>query len=151
MLKTFAGNTTFNQLKYRKIFLIFLLLFAVTVFTLSGMGDLRFESLHLLLDTTNGILSLMLALFLLAEQSQIEANIRKNLAAGFAFAALTELLHALVGIEWAGEFAWIGTYANMLRPATWSPSNYVLSLALLWAIWLMRRKVVLLPGVFAAG
>lgn len=146
MLNTFARN-----LKYQKTFSWFLLLYALIVFVLSGLGTRTYENLHLLLDSSNVVISLLLALFFLVEQNNIQPNVRKYLAIGFAFAAATELLHAFVGIEWAGWFAWIGSYAQTLRTGTWPPSSYVLPISLLWAIWLMRRDSALRAGGFAAG
>jgi diguanylate cyclase (GGDEF)-like protein len=70
---------------------------------------------------------------------------------GFGFAAGTELLHALVGIEWSGWFVWIENYSGILRPTTWPPSTYVLPLAMTWIYWLTRRNAVLSPNLFAVG
>lgn len=105
---------------------------------LSRQGESKFADMHLLLDTSNGILSLMLALFLLAEQVNISRHVRHYLVIGFGLAAFTELLHALVGIEWRGSMAWVQSYSATLRPSTWPPSTYVLPLALAWGLWLGR-------------
>ncbi len=137
--------------KYLSSLVGFLLLYAAVVLGLLGTGEEKFEHLHLVLDISNSILSLLLMLFLLGEQYQIQPNVRKYLAIGFGFAAATELLHALIGIEWSGWFAWVQTYSGTLRPATWPPSTYVLPLALAWAFWLMRRNSALKPVLFAAG
>ena len=126
-----------------------MLLYALAVLALFGTGEEKFEHLHLILDISNAILSLLLMLFLLGEQYQIRTDVRKYLAIGFGFAAATELLHALIGIEWSGWFAWIQTYSGTLRPATWPPSTYVLPLALAWTIWLARNKIALKPALFA--
>ncbi len=114
-------------------------------------GAEKFEHLHLILDTANGILSLLLAMFLLAEQSRIASNVRKYLVIGFGVAAATEILHALVGIEWSGWMAWASESSNVIRPATWPPSAYVLPLALAWIYSLIRRRAALRPALFAAG
>jgi PAS domain S-box-containing protein len=151
MLKTLMAWIKENQIKHISGFSFFLLLYVLIIFALSGTGGQKFEHLHLLLDTSNGLLSLLLALFLLAEQYNIQHNVRNYLAIAFAFAAFTELLHAFVGIEWVGEFAWIASYAQLLRPVTWPPSTYVLPLALLCSIWLMRRDSNLHSGIFAVG
>lgn len=151
MLKTFAREIQYSQLTYRKYFSIFLLLYAAIVFALSGSDSIIFDHLHLLLDTSNGILSMLLALFLIAEQSNIQSNVRKYLAIGFAYTAASELFHAFVGIEWEGWFSWISSNSSTLRPATWPPSTYILPLSLVWAIWLMRRNSAMRPAVFAVG
>ena len=139
------------QSRYIPTFSWFLLLYALVILAFSGMGEEKFEHLHLLLDISNAILSLLLMLFLLGEQYQIQTSVRKYLSIGFGFAAATELLHALIGIEWSGWFAWIQSYSGTLRPATWPPSTYVLPLALAWTLWLTRRKPALRPALFATG
>jgi diguanylate cyclase (GGDEF)-like protein/PAS domain S-box-containing protein len=136
---------------YRPIFIGFLLLFTLLIAVFSDQGTEKFEHLHLVIDTSNGVLSLLLAIFLLAEQHAIPPNVRKYLVVGFAFAALTELLHALIGIEWYGSFAWIQQYSGSLRPATWPPSTYVLPLAMAWALRLKQKKSSLSPTLFALG
>ncbi len=137
--------------RYLKPFLWFLVLYALVIFALQSTGEEKFEHLHLGLDTSNAILSMLLAVFLLGERHAIQPYVRNYLIIGFAFAAGTELLHALIGIEWSGWFAWIETYSPMLRPSTWPPSTYVLPLAMAWAYWLMRRNATLSPALFAVG
>ncbi len=137
--------------RYRPLFLGCSLFYLLIVWVLGGEGIEKFEHLHLLLDTSNGILSLLLALFLMAEQHTLPDHIRKYLVIGFGISALTELMHALVGIEWNGTFGWIQQYSHTLRPATWPPSTYVLPLALAWTISLKKKKMILPPGLFATG
>lgn len=137
--------------RYLGIFLWSLGLYAAAVMILSDAGAEKFIYLHLGLDISNGILSMLLAMFLMGERHSLQANVRNYLVVGFAFAAGAELLHALVGIEWYGPFAWIGTYSDILRPATWPPSTYVLPLAMAWAYRLIQRKSVMPPFKFAAG
>ena len=104
--------------KYLNIFLWSLALYALIIFSLWGTGEEKFNDLHLGLDTGNAILSLLLAVFLLGERHAMQPNLRSYLVIGFS--AGTELLHALIGIEWSGWFVWIGNYSGMLRPATQS-------------------------------
>ena len=137
--------------RYLSVFLWSLGLFASAVMILSGTGADKFLHLHLGLDMSNGILSMLLAVFLMGERHAIQANVRNYLVIGFGFAAGTELLHALVGIEWTGWFAWIDVYSGLLRPATWPPSTYVLPLAMAWALWLIQRNSDMPPLKFAAG
>lgn len=137
--------------RYLKPFLWFLVLYALVIFALQSTGEEKFEHLHLGLDTSNAILSMLLAVFLLGERHAIQPYVRNYLIIGFAFAAGTELLHALIGIEWSGWFAWIEDYSPMLRPSTWPPSTYVLPLSMAWAYWLMRRNASLSPALFAVG
>jgi diguanylate cyclase (GGDEF)-like protein/PAS domain S-box-containing protein len=137
--------------RYLKPFLWFLVLYALVIFALQSTGEEKFEHLHLGLDTSNAILSMLLAVFLLGERHAIRPYVRNYLIIGFAFAAGTELLHALIGIEWSGWFVWIGDYSPVLRPSTWPPSTYVLPLSMAWAYWLMRRNASLSPALFAVG
>lgn len=125
--------------------------YALISFALWQTGDEQFEFLHLGLDTSNAILSLLLAVFLLSERYAILPNVRNYLVIGFGFAAATELLHALIGIEWSGPLAWVKDYSHTLRPATWPPSTYVLPLGMAWTVWLMRHKSTLSPKLFALG
>ena len=137
--------------KYLNIFLCSLALYALAIFSLWGAGEEKFIYLHLALDTSNAILSMLLAVFLLSERHSIQPNVRNYLVIGFSFAAGTELLHALVGIEWRGWFVWIENYSDVLRPITWPPSTYVLPFAMAWIYWLTRRNATLSPRLFAAG
>jgi diguanylate cyclase (GGDEF)-like protein/PAS domain S-box-containing protein len=149
------GNPVLNisrlRPRYLKPFLWFLVLYALVIFALQSTGEEKFEHLHLGLDTSNAILSMLLAVFLLGERHAIQPYVRNYLIIGFAFAAGTELLHALIGIEWSGWFAWIEDYSPVLRPTTWPPSTYVLPLSMAWAYWLMRRNASLSPALFAVG
>jgi len=136
-------------LRFRAAFVAFVSLFGLIDLLLLGAGGEIYEHLHLVLDTGNGLLSLMLVLFLLGERYEIRSNVRQYLAIGLAVASTTELLHALVGIEWSGALAWINKYAGTLRPATWPPSTYVLPLAMGWIAWLEHRQSQLRPAQFA--
>ncbi len=144
-------NVTAERSRNLNTFLGFLGLYALIIGALWNTGENKFVHLHLGLDSSNAILSMLLALFLLGERHAIRPNIRNYLVIGFGFAAATELLHALIGIEWDGWFSWIENYSGTLRPATWPPSTYVLPLAMAWAYWLIQRDAKLSPFVFAAG
>jgi diguanylate cyclase (GGDEF)-like protein/PAS domain S-box-containing protein len=135
----------------RSVFIWVLLVYALLTWVLLGQGDAKFEHLHLLLDTCNGMLSLLLAFFLMAEQHNITRRVRAYLVFGFTAAAFTEILHALVGIEWMGSLAWIEAASKSLRPATWPPSTYALPFALAWALWLKQRQSELSPRWFVSG
>lgn len=137
--------------RYFHTFLWFLLGYALVILALSRQGSAQFEHLHLVIDTSVGILSTLLAVFLLSEQYNLEDRVRRYLVIGFSFAAFTEVLHTLVGIEWVGALAWIQQYSSIFRPATWPPSTYALPIAIAWLLWLERRKSLFDPSRFAAG
>lgn len=136
---------------YFSTFLKFLLAYALVMLFLSGEGNEIFERLHLLLDTSNGILTLLIAMYLFAEQRNSEHRLQRYLVIGFGLTAIATILHALTGIEWNGNLAWIQNYAHLIRPATWPPSSYVLPLSLAWMLWLNQRKVSLRTRTFAIG
>ena len=135
----------------RNLAIAFLAAYALIASVLLSSGGEIFEHLHLELDTANGILSLLLALFLLSKQSRMSADIRKILAISFAFAAFAEILHALVGLEWSGSMLWVRNSAIFLRPATWPPSAYILPIGLACAWWQIKREINLTPKAFTAG
>ncbi len=136
---------------YFDYFLVALVLYALLIIGLWGAELEKFERLHLSLDTSNAILSMLLAVSLLGERHRLQPNVRHYLVIGFGFAAGTELLHALIGIEWSGHFAWIAQFSRTMRPATWPPSTYVLPLALAWIYWLIRHQASLSPVRFMGG
>ncbi|PIV91381.1 MAG: hypothetical protein COW45_05935, partial [Gallionellales bacterium CG17_big_fil_post_rev_8_21_14_2_50_54_146] len=58
--------------RYLNILLGFLGVYALAILILAGVGEEQFEDMHLALDIGNGILSLLLAVFLLGERHSIE-------------------------------------------------------------------------------
>jgi diguanylate cyclase (GGDEF)-like protein len=124
-----------SQKKAPRIFLALLTLYLVLAFVLSSAGDNRFKHLHVALDASNGILSILFAMFLWTTLAQAKAShVRPFVAIAFALAATTEIIHALIGVEWFGSYAWIAQSTEQLRPVTWPPSTYILPIALAWAI-----------------
>ncbi|MEK6750559.1 MAG: ATP-binding protein [Pseudomonadota bacterium] len=148
---SYVNDKKKNNAYFIQVFLWAISLYAVVAFALLGAQAEKFERLHLLLDTSNGMLSLMLVLFLLAEQHLFQSSFRKYLAIAFGFAATTEIIHALVGVEWLGAMHWVSEYSNALRPATWPPSTYVLPIALLAIFWVTPRQAKRAPLVFTLG
>jgi len=131
-------------------FLGFLCLYGIVAWLLSAAGESKFEALHIALDASNSMLSGLFAIFLwITAKLREERNLRPYLAIAFAFAALAEMLHALVGIEWVGNYAWITQASQVLRPATWPPSTYILPIAMALAFRAERRRSALAP--FAAA
>lgn len=111
------------------------MVYIVLAFIFASAGDNRFLNLHIALDSSNGILSILFSFFLWTTISQDKASLaRPFIAIAFAFAAMTEIIHALMGIEWVGSYAWIEQSTARLRPATWPPSTYILPIALAWVI-----------------
>ena len=134
----------------RAIFIGFLALYGATAWFLAGMGNAVFESLHIALDASNAMLAGLFSLFVwITAAIGKERSSRAYLAVGFALAAVAELLHALIGIEWGGGLAWIRLASQVLRPATWPPSTYFLPIAMGLALWAERRRMPL--SHFMAG
>jgi signal transduction histidine kinase/CheY-like chemotaxis protein/HPt (histidine-containing phosphotransfer) domain-containing protein len=128
----------------RASFVGFLLLYAIVAWVLSGTGAALFEALHIGLDSSNAMLSTLFAVFLwVTAKLRKDQGLRPYLAIAFGFAALAELLHALVGIDWMGSYAWVRQASSMLRPATWPPSTYMLPIAMALAIPFERKRISL--------
>lgn len=131
-------------------FFAVVLLYGLTTWFLSGTEGIAFERLHIALDSSNAMLSGLFALFLwITAAFRREPGVLSRLGIAFALAAATELLHALIGIEWQGKWAWINATSQVLRPATWPPSTYLLPLAMGLALWAEQKKIALLP--FTSG
>lgn len=133
------------------IFIGFLLLYALINALLFQQGDEIFNNMHLLFDTANATLSLLLALSLLIEQYDIDTDTRLYFVVAFACSAFVETLHALVGVEWGGYMQWVSLYAHTLRPGTWPAATYLLPLGLLWTLAVKLTNKTMRPAVFAAG
>jgi len=137
--------------KNTRLFLFFSFIYCLVGWVLLRSGNEIYTQLHLVLDTSIGILIFLLALFVWGNQQSFQIQEKRYLALSFAFAAATELLHTLVGIEWTGALSWIEIDTIFLRPATWPPHTYVLPIALAWGLWLIRRKSALRMRSFALG
>jgi PAS domain S-box-containing protein len=125
----------------RTHFFILVAIYAMLAWLLAGTGHLIFENLHIALDVGNATMSSLFSLFLWGSFKANGARYcRSYVAAGFGFVAFGEILHALVGVEWSGAFAWIAEYSSTLRPATWPPSTYILPLAMLLALPMARKR-----------
>ncbi len=125
-----SNRTTSAAMTNGNLAFYFLLAYALLASILAQTGAEIFEHLHLALDVSNGILSLLLAVFFMAERYRMDVGIRSQLAIAFGFAAGSELLHALIGVEWSGGLAWIASFSETIRPATWFPSAYLLPIGL---------------------
>ena len=137
--------------KNMRVFLLCALFFGIVVWALFSSSYVRYENLHIALDTAIGILSLLLAVILWDNLQSSQSWGRHYLALGFCFSAFTDLLHALLGIDWTNKLAWVVAYSGTLQAATWTPATYILPMAMAWGLWLMRRKSGLSMSSFAWG
>lgn len=145
-------NTLFvRQSKYSPLLIQILLPYALAIWFLWGADTVRFDYLHVILDTGIGMVVLLLVIFLLGEQHESLPNVRKYLAICFGFTAAAELLHVFISMTWGAKFVWIDSNTDMLFSVTWLPAAYILPISLGWAYWLKRTNARLRPTLFAAG
>lgn len=114
-----------------------LLIFGVIGVGLLAIGRRDYPNLHEMLDTGICILSGILALLLWDIGSRTQRPFPRWLAITFGVAAVSELVHALVTIEWSGLLAPIASAGNILRPATWPIAAYVRPVGVAWSVWLL--------------
>ncbi|MBO9574871.1 MAG: PAS domain S-box protein [Sphingobium sp.] len=109
-------------------------------------GSRNYPDLHIILDTGIALLSAILALLLWNKGAFADSYFPKWLAVAFLFTALLNSVHVLVTVDWFGPLEGIARARNVLRPATWPPAVYLLSLGTGWAIWRLRRNSAGLAG-----
>lgn len=114
-----------------------LLAFGASALMLSA-GRAEFLELHTVLDTTVAVLSGMLALLLWDMAQHTDSPFVRWLSIAFSVTFALELLHVVVSIDWLGRMAWVADARAYLRPATWSPSAYLLPLAVCGALWRLQ-------------
>src|SRR6185312_5537455 len=95
----------------------------------------NYADLHTLLDTSDFLLSGMLALLFWTAAQRLQQSILRMLAVSFMAASVLELLHALAGIEWTGPLQPLTHARGILRPATWLPAAYVLPSGISALLW----------------
>ncbi|MEQ1673972.1 MAG: EAL domain-containing protein [Candidatus Nitrotoga sp.] len=136
-----------NLLTY---FLFFIGYLAVT-FTVFGSSAKTLENLHMGLEACNVTLSLLIALFLWDNIHATQQRGRHYLSICFGLAGLTGLLDAATDLEWSGRLAWVETYTPILRLGNWPLPTSVLSIGLIWSLWLIRRQSSLSLRIFILG
>jgi PAS domain S-box-containing protein len=124
-----------------------LLAFGVIGASLLAMGRRDYPHLHTILDTGICLLSGVLALLLWDIGARTQRPLPQWLAISFAVAALSELVHTLVTVEWFGLLAPIVDAQGVLRPATWPIAGYVLPVGVGWSVWLLPRSQQRAPAL----
>jgi PAS domain S-box-containing protein len=114
-----------------------LLVFVLVGAGLLALGRKDYPNLHEMLDTGMCLLSGILALLLSDVGARTQRPFLKWMAISFAIAALSELIHVLVTVEWFGILAPIADARRELRPATWPIAAYVRSIGIGWSVWLL--------------
>jgi PAS domain S-box-containing protein len=102
---------------------------------LLGAGRRDYPDLHTALDTGIVLVSGVLAWLLWDLGKRIAQPFPRWLAVSFCAAALAELTHVLVTIEFSGTLARISEAELVLRPATWPPAAYVLPIGIACSVW----------------
>lgn len=128
------------------LFAGFLLVYGVVVLALWRAVATQFQSLHLMLDTGNAILSLLLVVSLLNGRRKLQPPIRKYLVMGFGVAAATGLMRLVADAGWGVESTWLPRDCG-----AWPLDDYVLPLAMAWAIRLVLHHRASRPLAFATG
>jgi len=112
-----------------------LTVFALLAALLLAVHQENYADLHTLLDTSDFLLSGMLALLFWTAAQRLQQSILRMLAVSFMAASVLELLHALAGIEWTGPLQPLTQARGILRPATWLPAAYVLPSGICALLW----------------
>jgi len=119
---------------------------AVAVLLLSAAGSLvltlgpaEYPELHTILDTGVAVLCGVLALQLWNMGAHTRSSFVKWLSVGFGLTFALDAAHVLVNVDWGGMLSPITGARQTLRPATWSPSAYLLPIAVAGALWRLSR------------
>ncbi|MBU1374342.1 MAG: response regulator [Alphaproteobacteria bacterium] len=115
-----------------------LLLFAAAAVVLAISGA-EYPELHTILDTGVAVLSGILAMQLWDMGAHTKSDFARWLSVGFALTFSLDVIHVLVNIDWIGVLSPITTARGLLRPATWSPSAYLLPIGVAGALWRLSR------------
>ena len=133
------GATGEADLNLPRRLIVALAIFAVATAVLAKAEGNDYPTLHVILDTSIFMVSGILALLLWDMGTRTDQWLPRLLALSFAGAAVFELAHALVGIEWSGRFAEIKQFTEWLRRGTWAPSAYLVPVGIGFALWLGQK------------
>lgn len=115
-------------------------IFSVEIPALLAAVGKAYPTLHTILDVSVFLLSGVLALLLWDSGSRHRPSLYRWLAISFAVAAICELIHVMVAMEWPERFTRIHQFAEQVRSGTWAPAAYLLPLGLLGALGLGRKE-----------
>lgn len=117
-----------------------ILAFGAVGLSLIALGRRDYPNLHTTLDAGICLLSVVLSLLLWDVGGRTDKAFARWVAICFAVAAVAELTHVLVNIEWFGWLAPVAHAQPTLRPATWPIAAYVRPIGLGWAIGLLIHR-----------
>jgi signal transduction histidine kinase/ActR/RegA family two-component response regulator len=129
-----AGTALFTR-----SFVLPFLVFVVFAAILLRLGQRQYPELHTMLDTGMFFVSVVLAALLWDIGRRLQRGFPIWLAASFTVTALFEFFHVTATIEWWDDFLPVLSLPDWLRPATWSPSGYLLPIGLCIAMWRLDR------------
>ena len=113
---------------------------ALVAIAILATGRRDYPHLHTILDTCIALLSCVLALAFWDMGTRLQHSFERWLAVTLALAAILEVLHTAVTVEWSGGLAVVRETERLLRPATWPPSAHLLPVGLGAALWGLHRK-----------
>jgi len=118
---------------------------AIAVLLLSAAGSVvlagtssHYPELHTILDAGVAVLSGVLAIVLWDLGAHTRSAFARWLAVGLGLTFALDASHVLVNVDWIGALSPITSARSILRPATWSPSAYLLPIAMAGALWRLQ-------------
>lgn len=139
------------QSKNLLTYLLFCVGYILFTFAVYNSSAQTLKNLQLGLEASNVILSLLIALFLWDNIHATQQRGHHYLSICFWLAAFTGLLDAVTDIGWSGRLAWVETFTPVFRLSSWPLPASVLSIGLIWSLWLIRRQSTLSLRIFILG
>jgi PAS domain S-box-containing protein len=124
---------------------------AMVAATLLSTGRSAYPDLHNILDTGACLLSGVLALLLWDISARLGQPFLRWVAIAFAGTSLLEVFHTIVVVEWHGRLDVMVRAQDVLRPATWGPSAFMLPIGLAFSLGMLRKGRRLSQLYFASG
>jgi hypothetical protein len=118
---------------------ILLVAYVLVSIWLLAAGARDYPILHIVLDTGVGMTAAVLAALLWVMGRHVGVPFLIWLATAFGGAALLQLIHVLIVVEWPGGPV-TAPSAEALRAATWAPGAYLLPLAIGGSLWMFAAK-----------
>lgn len=132
-------------------YFLFFIGYLVITFAVFNSSAQTLKNLQLGLQASNVILSLLIALFLWDNIHATQQRGRHYLSVCFWLAAFAGLLDAVTNIGWSGHLAWVETYTPIFRLSSWPLPASILSIGLLWSLWVIRHQSSLKLRIFILG
>jgi signal transduction histidine kinase/CheY-like chemotaxis protein len=118
---------------------VLLVAYVLVSIWLLAAGARDYPILHIVLDTGVGLTAAVLAALLWVMGRHVGVPFLIWLATAFGGAALLQLIHVLIVVEWPGGPV-TAPSAEALRAATWGPGAYLLPIAIGGSLWMFAAK-----------